>query len=244
MVGAISAVGGYGAVSYVQRYAPENNKVNHESLSQVKAPSLQQPLTPAVAETPVTPVAKVKEVKQGAAELRVDGAVSGESFAAEASARMRVSTEEEQPSAVEELAEKEAGRKEQLEAEQEAEAKKEAYLEELKKEEQARAERIEALKEAQGEEESKGEETEEEKPGALELDRSSALMRNYQMNNLMQEMVNNRAKGEETESYSAAIEALLETGGAQVRHTKGDEENAAHRQQAAAVNRTPFAAVA
>ena len=239
MVGAVSGVGSYGAVSYVQRYAPEKNKVNHENLAETKATSLQQPLAPAVAETPVAPVAKVKEVKADAAEFRADSAVSGESFAAEMSARMRVSGEEEQPSAVEELTEKEAKRKEQIEAEQEAEAKKEAYLEELKQEEAKRAERVEALKEAQSEE-SEGEETEEEEPGALELDRNSALMRNFQMNNLMQEMVTARAKGEETEGYSVAIEALLETGASQLRHTKGDEENA----QAAKVNRSPFAAVA
>lgn len=216
MIGAIPSVGSYPGI---QRYTQVNHVSTHGAAAAEKASVITAHKSFDL-ETPVQPAEAVKPVNTKASgNLSVDLTVPKGADAAEMSVRMRLSSAEEDTAITEQEAAK-AEHKEQLEAEEKKEAKREAYLENLKEQEAAREERIEALKEIQAEED-EGEQT-----GTLELDHASFMLRNHQMNNLMQDMLSARTRGEDTSEYSAAIDALLHHGQERVRFSS-NEANAA-----------------
>jgi hypothetical protein len=201
----------------------------HQDMAALQAREQQLPPMPSIPETPVCfagirPQDAVEQAQRDAAEL---------------SARLRMSSVEEDSVRTEPKAEK-AEQRERLEAEEKAEARREAYREKLEEEQTARDERVEALRE-----ELKGEESDE--TGSLELDRTSALLRNYQMNNLMQDMLSAKTRGEDTRGYSVAIDALLESSQNRVTFSTEKAEAAnAHRYYQQQVKQTDsvFGAVA
>lgn len=243
MIGAISPVGSYAGV---QRYTQINPVSTHGSTAAAEKSSVIAARKSFDLETPVQPAEAAKPVTSGVSgNLNVDLSVEKSADAAEMAVRMRMSPAEENAEATSVWAEQEAEnaeRKEQLEAEQKAEAKREAYLDELEEKETAREERIEALKEAQSEDDGS-----EEQSGALELDHTDAMLRNYQMNNLMQDMLSARTRGKDTTDYSTAIDALLHSGQDRVRFSTEKTESADTRrryQQAVNDSDSVFGAVA
>lgn len=229
MIGAISAIGSY---TGIQRYSQVDPAALHGTPA-ANVSSVISAQKSASLEVPVQPVTDVKPVNPGASgNINVDLTVHNDVEATELSVRMRMTSADPEAAQTEDLspwAEMEAEetqKEENLQAEQEAEAKREAYLEELKEQEEARAERIEALKEAQAEEETEGAEAEEDGrqvPG-LQLDHTAALLQNYQMNNLMNDMLSARANGEDTTGYNAAMDVLLQNGQERARFTNGEIE--------------------
>lgn len=236
MIGSVSPVGSYSAV---QRYA-QVNPAAHGTAAAEKSSVLTARKSFDL-ETPVQAAEAVKPVVSGVSgNVSVDLTTHKNPEAAELSARMRMSSDEEKPTALSEQEAEAARRREELEEAQKAEEKREAYLEELKEQEAAREERVEALREEQSEDEP-------EKAGTLELDRTSALLQNYQMNNLMQDMLSARTRGEDTEGYSAAIDALLHSSQSRVQFSTEETKAAdAHRyyQHQAKRSESVFGAVA
>lgn len=245
MVGAVSAIGGYISMPrYVQDShgaAQANSITAKESFHSIQ--NTADKVQPAVefAADSASNYSGTSELSNHA--FSVD-AVDSDSYAAELSARMRISpsqTEETETSAwtrqeqsvqeeekLTQQEEKKAQQAQRLEAEQKAEEKREAYLEQLKEEKEARAERIETLKEAQAEETdgSKEESEQEEAEAGLELDHTSALLRNYQMTSFMHEMLSARAEGKDTSVYSAAMDAMLLNSRSRVHFVNPEEEAA------------------
>ena len=214
MIGAVSSVGSY---SSIQRYAQVNPVSNHAAAEKTSVITAHKSFD---LETPVQPAEAIKPVNTSASgNLNVDLTIPKGADAAEMSVRMRLTSAEEDSAITEAEADK-AAHKELLEAEEKKEAKREAYLEQLKEQEAAREERIEALKETQAEEDGA------EQPGTLELDRTGVMLRNHQMNNLMQDMLSARTRGEDTSGYSAAIDALLHHGQERVRFSTDEAETA------------------
>jgi hypothetical protein len=235
MIGSVSPVGSYA----VQRYAQVNPVSAHGAAAAEKS-SVITARKSFDLETPVQAAEAVKPVTTGVSgNISVDLTKRQDAEAAELSARLRMSSVEEDSVRTEPEAEK-AEQRERLEAEEKAEARREAYREKLEEEQAARDERVEALRE-----ELKGEESDE--TGSLELDHTSALLRNYQMNNLMQDMLSAKTRGEDTRGYSAAIDALLESSQNRVTFSTEKAEAAnAHRYYQQQVKQTDsvFGAVA
>lgn len=246
-------IGAVGSYTGVQRYAQVNPAAIHGSPAAAEASSIVAAYKSSELGTPVQPVTTVKTVDpDGSGNLNVGFAVHSDPGAAEMSVRMRMSSPEDEAAELSpwaQLQEEIAARQERLEAEQKAKAKLEAYLERVKEQEAAREERVEALKEGQsGNETGDEEESAEEQPnGSLQLDHTSALLRNYQMNSLMQDMFSARVNGEDTSGYSAAIDAILQNGRERVRFVTGENEGSDARrryQQTVNDNRSVFGAVA
>ena len=196
MIGSISSVGSF------QRYAQVNPVANHGTAAAEKS-SVITARKSFDLETPVQAAEAVKPVTSGVSgNVSVDFTTRRDADAAELSTRVRMSSAGEETSVLAEQEAEKAEQRERLEAQEKAEAKREACREKLEEEQAEREERIEALKE-----ELSGEQP--EKMGALALDHTAALLQNYQMNNLMQDMLSARTRGEDTGAYSEAIDALL-----------------------------------
>lgn len=229
MIGAVSAVGSY---TGIQRYSQVNPAAMHGAPSLDSASSVVAVHKSSGLETPVQPVTDVKAVNPGASgNLNVDLTARNDVEATEMSVRMRMTSADPKAAQTEELSPwaemetKDAQKEEKLQEEQEAEEKREAYLEELKEKEEARVERIEALKEAQAEEKTDGSEAEEgDRKAGLQLDHTVAMLQNFQMNNLMNDMLSARVNGEDTTGYSAVLDALLQNGQERVQFTNGEAE--------------------
>jgi len=233
MIGSVSPVGSF------HRYAQVNPVSAHGAAAAEKSSVITARKSFDI-ETPVQAAEAVKPVTSGVSgNISVDLTNRKDAEAAELGARLRMSSAEEDASLRTEPEAEKAEQNELLEAEEKAEAKREAYLEKLEEEQAAREERIEALRE-----ELEGEETEE--TGSLELDRTSALLQNYQMTNLMQDMLSARTRGEDTKGYSAAIDALLHSQDRVTFSTEKTEAANAHRyyQQQAERTESVFGAVA
>lgn len=236
MIGSVPPVGSYA----VQRYAQVNSVSAHGAAAAEKS-SVITARKSFDLETPVQAAEAVKPVTSGVSgNVNIDLITRKDAEAAELGARLRLSSAEEETTVRTEPEAEKAEQHERLEAEEKAEARREAYREKLEEEQAAREERIEALRE-----DLNGEETEE--TGSLELDHTSALLRNYQMNNLMQDMLSAKTRGEDTRGYSAAIDALLESSQNRVTFSTEKAEAAnAHRYYQQQVKQTDsvFGAVA
>lgn len=251
MIGAITPVGSYTGIQHYTKTEPlaaRGSSGLPEKISRISARK------PSDINVPVQPIKGSPVVTAGASGNMpaVDLTVRGDAEAAELSARMRMTSAEDQSAedsaAIVPGTEENPAKQEQIQAQQEAEEKREAYLEAQREEQEARAERIEALKEAQEESEAEEVPAEEEvQTGSLQLDYTAAMLQNYQMNTLLKGQIAARAEGKDTSAYSAAIDALLEMGQSRVRFTtEKNEPSDARRYYQQQVNRaeSAFGAVA
>ena len=241
----ISAVSGSSSYTGIQRYTQVKQQapVRENAAAAAEKSSVIAAQKHSSIGTPVQPVDAAKKVNPGASgNLNVEFSARSSADAAEMAVRMRISPAqgEETTQAAQETAnplsgEEKTEQQERLQAQQEAEAKREAYLEALQEEKEARAERIEALKEAQQTEEkpetedAQAEGEEETQPGAIQFDRTAALLQNAQMTNLLQNMLTSRADGKSTENHSKAIDALLNNEQNRLHFVTEDSKNSDER---------------